>query len=168
MTIVSARHRRSAFAASLAAALAVSAGLAAATEAAFDAITLPALDECVAQLADGAEEEARACLEPMMAICVRSRAVGDAPEALRACIEAETQAWLPLIDAHFEQIEAKDDVKELTRNEMMRTIAVDVLESRCPQLSEDGVSDAFCELRTTGSLAIDLRLDLARQAAEAQ
>lgn len=155
--------RTRAWAAAVAASLAASS--ASATEASFDAITLPALDACVARLADGAEEEARACLAPMMAICVRARRDGDAPEALRGCIEEEIQAWLPLIDAHFAQIEAKNDPKELTRNEMMRTMAIDIVQSRCPQLSEDGVSDAFCELRTTGSLAIDLRLDLARQTA---
>ena len=151
-----------------AAILAVSAAQSAAAADRFDAIALPALDVCVAQLADGAEEEARACLAPMMAICVRAREDDQPVEELRACIEDEIQAWLPVIEAHFEQVEANDDAKELTRNEMMRTMAVDIVQSRCPQLSEDGVSDAFCELRTTGSLAIDLRLDLARQAAEAQ
>ncbi|MEM1314340.1 MAG: hypothetical protein AAGI51_07295 [Pseudomonadota bacterium] len=131
----------------------------------FDAIALPALDACVVHLAAGEEAQARACLAPMMAICVRDRPQDQPLPELRACIEAEIQAWLPVIDAHFAQVAAKDDAKELTRNEMMRTMAVDVVQSRCPQLSEDGVSDAFCELRTTGSLAIDLRLDLARQAA---
>lgn len=134
----------------------------------FDAITLEGLDACVARLVEGDEQGARDCLAPMMAICVGDRQEGDAPEELRACIEAETQAWQPLIARHFEQIEARDDPDERTRNAMMRAMAEDVVKNRCPELSQDGVSDAYCELRTTGSLAIDLRLEYALETARGQ
>ncbi|MEO1687525.1 MAG: hypothetical protein AAFU61_06445, partial [Pseudomonadota bacterium] len=104
-------------------------------------------------------DQARECLAPMMAICVRERTQEQPVEALRSCIEAETAAWDPVIDAHMQEVAAGGDVQALTRSEMLRTIADDIVESRCPQLDGDGVSDAFCELRTRGSLAIDLRLD---------